>query len=352
MAHMAAEAGFSVLFDGPALTNGQMSVRDVAPALLALGELFAEASVIAYPGREPVALNIKATDKGSFDVVLILHVKDAWDAIVDIFTSDAATALANLTGIVGGSAGLLAFIMSVRRRAIKARETLPSGQIRVTLDDGTIIEVEATVLALFDNMHIRATAAEIVEPLRREGIDAIEFRTERGDPMVRVGDDDVAAFGVDDTVAEPLSDETVTTYVHIATAAFTEGNKWRLSSGDETFYAAIEDPAFLGRVDQGERFAKGDILRTRMRIVQSRGPSGIQTQRHVVEVLDHIPRERQLRLRSGGAPHGRAGAAVTAPCGSAIRNRLRAWGKPVRGLRYHHASARRIPRHHWSSEFR
>ncbi len=297
---MAAETGFSVLFDGPALTDGQMPVRDLAPALLALGDLFAEASVIAYPGREPVALNIKATDKGSFDVNLILHVKDTWDAIVDIFTADTATALANLAGIVTGSAGLLAFIVSVRRHAIKARDKLPSGQIRVTLDDGTIIEVEATVLALFDNMYIRATTAEIVEPLRREGIDAIEFRTERGDPMVRVRDDDVAAFGVDDSVAEPLSDEIVTQYVHIATAAFTQGNKWRLSSGDETFYAAIEDPAFLGRVEQGERFAKGDILQARMHVVQSRGPSGVQTQRQVVKVLQHIPREAQLNIEDTG----------------------------------------------------
>lgn len=71
MARVAAETGFSVVVDGPTLADGQMSVRDLAPALLALGELFAEASVIAYPAREPVALNIKATDKGSFDANLI-----------------------------------------------------------------------------------------------------------------------------------------------------------------------------------------------------------------------------------------------------------------------------------------
>jgi len=84
--------------------------------------------------------------------------------------------------------------------------------------------------------------------------------------------------------------------VSIATAAFIEGNKWRLSSGDQTFYASVDDPAFVERVNQGEQFAKGDVLKVRMRVVQSRGPSGLQTQRSIVEVLEHIPRARQMRL--------------------------------------------------------
>jgi len=296
MAFMAAETGFSVVFDGPALTEGQMSVRDLAPALLALGELFAEASVIAYPGREPVALNIQATDKGSFDVNLILHVKDAWDAIADIFTSDAATALANLTAVITGAAGVLGFIVAVGRRVIKSRDQLPSGQIRITLEDGAMIEVPATVLTLYDSLHIRVTAAEVVEPLRREGIDEIQFRTDEGIPMARIGAGDAPAFDVDEIAGEQLSDDVETTHVSIATAAFIEGNKWRLSSGDQTFYVGMDDPAFVESVNQGKRFAKGDVLKVRMRVVQSRGPSGLQTQRSIVEVLEHIPRERQMRL--------------------------------------------------------
>lgn len=306
MALMAAETGFSVVFDGPALTEGQMSVRDLAPALLALGELFAEASVIAYPGREPVALNIQATDKGSFDVNLILHVKDAWDAIADIFTSDAATALANLTAVVTGAAGVLTLIVSVRRRVIKSRDQLPSGQIRITLEDGTSIEVPASVLALYDSLHIRVTAAEVVEPLGREGIDEIRFRTDDGLPMARIGAADAREFDIDEPADEALSDDVVQTYVSIATAAFIEGNKWRLSSGDQTFYASVDDPAFVERVNQGERFAKGDMLQVQMRVVQSHGPSGLQTQRSIVKVLEHIPRERQLPFRSADAESGDA----------------------------------------------
>lgn len=59
-----AETTFGVNYDGPALDDGRMPVRDLAPALLALGELFREASAELYPDLPPPALDVKATEKG------------------------------------------------------------------------------------------------------------------------------------------------------------------------------------------------------------------------------------------------------------------------------------------------
>jgi hypothetical protein len=109
-----AETTFGITYDGPALAAGTMPVRDLAPALLALGDLFTEASQVLYPDAGPVALNIKATDEGSFDVHLILEAKDLWDQLVDMFTSDEVTALVNLQNLViggVGSMGLIALVM-------------------------------------------------------------------------------------------------------------------------------------------------------------------------------------------------------------------------------------------------
>jgi hypothetical protein len=96
-----------------------MPVKDLAPALLALGDLFAEASTVVYPTREPVALSIKATDSGSFLVRLIIESESAWDRVVDIFTSDPAEALANLKEIViGSAAGVFVVIRWIRNRRV------------------------------------------------------------------------------------------------------------------------------------------------------------------------------------------------------------------------------------------
>jgi len=75
-----AESEFGIEYAGPELDAGTMPVRDLAPALLAMGELVAAASLVVYPERPPVALNIKATEPGSFVVRLILESKDAGTA--------------------------------------------------------------------------------------------------------------------------------------------------------------------------------------------------------------------------------------------------------------------------------
>ena len=77
-----------------------MPVRDLAPALLALGEIFSESGKLLYPDRPPVSLNIRATDEGSFLVQLLLEGERAWDQFVDVFSADSIDALANLKELV------------------------------------------------------------------------------------------------------------------------------------------------------------------------------------------------------------------------------------------------------------
>jgi hypothetical protein len=84
--------------------------------------------------------------------------------------------------------------------------------------------------------------------------------------------------------------------VSILSLTFAEGNKWRLSDGERSFSAAIEDQAFIDRVDGGiEAFRKRDMLRWRMRTKQSQRDGRLHTEYTVSEVIQHIPRQMQLR---------------------------------------------------------
>lgn len=60
-----AETTFSVTYDGAALQDGRMPVRELAPALLALGEVFRVAAAEVYPDLPTPTLEVKATKKGS-----------------------------------------------------------------------------------------------------------------------------------------------------------------------------------------------------------------------------------------------------------------------------------------------
>jgi hypothetical protein len=304
-----AETAFGVTYKGPALEEGRMAVRDLAPALLALGDLFADVSVLLYPDRKPVALNIQASKEGSFVLHLILEAEKTWDQVMDLLTSEGSTALVNLQGLVVGSAGLFALIKHLKGRLAKSHERDPaSGRIRIMAEDGSMIEVEAEVLDLYQRLTIRKKTQQVVAPLSRAGVESIAFQEEHK-TTVTIEAAEAPAFEAPEVSEVSLgADQVSEMVVSILSLTFVEGNKWRLSDGERTFSAAIEDQAFIDRVDGGiEAFRKGDMLRLRMRTKQSQRDGRLHTEYTVVEVIQHIPREVQLRLVDSGPAAAESG---------------------------------------------
>lgn len=291
-----AETTFSVTYDGDAIADGRMDVQDLAPALLALAEVFREANLIVNPVSPPVTLQIQATTAGSFDVDLVLAHLDLIQRAVSFFAGDPVEALLNLKEIVFGTGtGLLFLIRWLRRR--KVRQELPGpepGSVTLELEDGTRLAIPATVASLYRNVRIRRRVREVVRPLERDGIDRVKFRSE--DTELEFSSDELAEFDVPSEAPEVLLDRPISMAVSIAAPAFIEDNKWRLSDGDRTFFATIEDNDFLTRVDEGEPFRKGDILECEMRIFQTRTDTGLHTEYSVQRVTRHIPRALALQL--------------------------------------------------------
>ena len=65
---------FSVTYAGDALDNNLMGVKDLAPALLSLGQAFERANTLLNGDRATVNLNIKALSPGSFGISLVLFI--------------------------------------------------------------------------------------------------------------------------------------------------------------------------------------------------------------------------------------------------------------------------------------
>ena len=70
-------AGFIVSFDGPAVNEGRIDVRDLAPALLSLGRLIDAANSAINGDKVPIKVEAKALSDGSFEVHL--------DAIISLY---------------------------------------------------------------------------------------------------------------------------------------------------------------------------------------------------------------------------------------------------------------------------
>lgn len=296
------ETTFEVAYDGPALEGHVIPVRDLAPSLLALGDLFTEASAAVFPGHPPAALKIRATKDGSFAVDLILEAPKVWDQFVNLFSSREVTALVNLRDVIISVGGLLWIIKLVGGLPILKREDATEpGYVKLTLPDGTTLEALGAAVDLFDNLAARESARRVVEPLARKDIETVQFSSD-AEESVSIHESDLPAYTVPEIEEIPLLEHEREMVVSIASAVFTQGNKWRFSDGDRLFYAAIEDEAFLEGVDRGiESFRKGDMLKCLMRIVQTRRADVLQTDHTVLEVQEHIPRQAQLRLDHGEA---------------------------------------------------
>jgi len=301
-----AETSFEVKYDGEALRDGRMPVRDLAPALLALGELFTEASQLLYPDNEPVALEIQATREGSFEVDLILQAAGmGWDQLTTDPVESAAALVLFKEIVIGDSLDFSFFGMLkwLKGKLAADEEDGPEpGQVTLRAEDGTEITVRSEVAALSSDPGIRKKAREVVEPLKRDGVDTLQFRS-GAKPTVELEKGDIPAFDLPDVEdAEVLAEQAVDVYLDVLTAELEQGStrKWRFKGLGSIFWAPIEDAEFMEKYTHREEIlGVGDRLYAKVRVVQKRDPSTnkIREERQVLEVHECIEAPEQLSLQ-------------------------------------------------------
>lgn len=288
-----AETDFALVYDGPALTDGRMPVRDLAPAVLALSEVFAEANEIVNPGGRAVALEIQATDRGSFDVMLVLQ--HAGEVAVDLLTSEETTAIVNLQNLIVGSGvtSLFGFIAWRKGRRIVSEQPRVDGDVDLTLNDGTTVKIPGALARVQNSVTVRNNARSVVAPVNSPGVDRVEFRDEQT-VTVSLGRDDVGAFELEpgeDPDRVVVSDQEFDLVVEVVSPVFSdEDRSWRVNDGEHSFRATMDDSTFIERVvNRAETFAAGDRLQVRMRRRQYQTQHQIRNEWTILRVIRHWP---------------------------------------------------------------
>lgn len=284
----------SVRYAGPALEANSMDVRQLAPSLLALADLFAIAHAEAGPTlTPPPALEVTAQRGGSFIVDLWLA---AQDQVLDLFGGERATATANGFGIGVPVVGAISWLVHRRRRGREQKVThVDPGMVRVNWADGTVLEAPIAAERLVERMDFNRTAAQVFEPLRKEGIEAVEIQTTSASgrrlvQSAKVERDDLPGFNQPPGDDKVLSDNTRIVTVRIENAAFKVGNKWRVNDGLASMWASLDDLAYVQRIVDGEeRFGLGDrlVVQMRDRQLQTTDGDGITWEHSIQRVIEH-----------------------------------------------------------------
>ncbi|MFC0204704.1 hypothetical protein [Novosphingobium soli] len=292
-------ARFSVNYDGPALAEHTMDVRDLAPALLALGELFDAANHALNGDATQVSVNVRAHEPGCFSIDLDV-VQSIIKRGIALLTGDEIAAAINLKELLIGGAGaawsLIKLIKFMRGRTPDKIERLPAGMVRITISDNTF-DVPLKLLRLYQDLAVRSAVERVVErPLETPGIDEVIF-FDKGTETARVTKPEAHFFRTPSIEDKILIDDVRQSAFSIVALAFKEDNKWRLHDGQNQISATIADESFLSKVNNNlVSFAKGDVLVCEVRFVQKQTSKGLVTEHIVEKVIDHRPASRQIEL--------------------------------------------------------
>lgn len=275
-----------VTYDGPAITDGAMNVRDFASSVLALADAYQEAARVLWPERsEPPLIEIRATQPGSFDVILALMDPGG---IMSILAGSHATAAVNGVTLAGLVPKALELLKRAAGRPIsQISEQDEQGNIDVRIGDnnsGTTVNISNSTINLIDSPRFRKAASDIVRPVDGEHIN--ELTVASGGQTVELHTED-SVFIQNPAPLEIVRSDT-TVWLEILTPQIgTPEKAWRFREDQAAEYSAqITDESFLERVEDGLiEFSRGSRIKCQMTTDQTVDARGQRSKRTITEVL-------------------------------------------------------------------
>jgi hypothetical protein len=294
------KANFTIAYGGSAIKDGTMDVRDLAPALMAVGQLF-DAANRALNGSDapPISVNVQATKQGSFEIDLTV-IQTLLESAKTFLSGDWVTAAMHLKELVFGGVmstfGLIALIKKLRGRKPDRIEKVSPDTVRLTID-GQSFDIPLNMLRLYQDVAVRLAYENLVAiPLQKEGIDHFKVLEARQE-IASVDKSETSYFIAPEAPSTVIVEDIRRSAFSIVSLAFKEDNKWRLHDGNNQISATIEDADFMRRVDSNMvRFAKGDVLVCEVKIRQVQTGQGLKTDYTVARVLEHRPAPRQIDM--------------------------------------------------------
>ena len=271
-----------IKFNGSALENKSINVAHIAPSLLALSDLVRDVNAYANRDRTNVKVFISADIEQNCFELDIEFVQTIWEQTKDFVMDDDVVAIREIAqwiGIIGTVStfaylGLYQFIKWIRgkrRNSVNAQVHEGRNVMEVYAEDETEpIVIAVPVYKLYSNPLVRNKAIEVLEPLREDGYDSIEFYEgndialsfaaeeipkSNGSDLPRIITQEfpltLAPRTIHEVTPQSSSTSSVRTNVRIRKAVYEGRSKWTIVYEEKVVQVSIDDAEWLKRFQSG-----------------------------------------------------------------------------------------------------
>lgn len=268
----------------------QIDANTLISSLIHYQTVINEANRIYGNGTRDITLKVNAINKGSFVVDVSIE-----EGLKGLFSNDTVNYIAGLVTIIGGVYGAYS---RLKGKPAKNKEDINS--ISIETGDNSNIVINNNIVNVYNQPVVREAISRAIQTADEDPcVDGVSIDNGKGKKTEFKKEDFKELIYNDFDKEEDIPNEKVDevdALLTIVALNFESGSKWQFIYNGFKIPMIVKDDALMKKIDEGERFGKGDAIKVKMRIVK-RYNSQYKTYENksykIVEFYEHIMAPKQ-----------------------------------------------------------
>lgn len=245
-------------------------------------------------GSREVTLKVNALKQGSF----IIDVSVVQNIVSQIFSKDTVSYVADLCGAVGGVYALY------RKFKGKPVKTEKEKEEAVSIKFGDDVNITINTINIYNQPPVRQAVSKSMETANEDpSVDGFTIKGDKGNTCAQFERNEFKDYiydgfdTEDDIPNEKVIDEDTT--LVIVGLNFEPGARWQFMYNGFKISMIVKDDALMQKINEGERFGKGDAIKVKLRRIQ-RYNKNYRTYENksykIIEFYEHIIPQKPLDM--------------------------------------------------------
>lgn len=245
-------------------------------------------------GSREVTLKVNALKQGSF----IIDISVVQNIVSQLFSSDTVSYVADLCGAVGG---IYALYHKFKGKPIKTDKEKEEA-VSIKLEDNTNININT--INIYNQPLVRQAVSKSMETANEDpSVEGFTIKGDKGNTCAKFERKDFKdyiydGFDTEDNIPnEKIIDEDTT--LVIVGLNFEPGARWQFMYNGFKISMIVKDDALMQKINEGERFGKGDAIKVKLRRIQ-RYNKDYRTYENksykIIEFYEHVIPQKPLDM--------------------------------------------------------